>query len=176
FTLDAQVYTDFSSCFAFAEFEGHLYSWPFFQNTNLPSSIGISMNYKVNYSNDFNYSTNALGSFLCQKVPLGEESYFSWNLEANFIFLEASKVAKKNYYNFGPEAKLTLMVESRYVNFRCFSEFDYVFMQWIYHSKNFASIDFKILKNWSIGISDLFWCINGESFYNFISISTKMIL
>ncbi|MCR5698352.1 MAG: DUF3943 domain-containing protein, partial [Treponemataceae bacterium] len=46
FTLDAQVYTDFSSCFAFAEFEGHLYSWPFFQNTNLPSSIGISMNYK----------------------------------------------------------------------------------------------------------------------------------
>ncbi len=178
FSMDIQLFTDFGGVSGFMAIEGQLYSWPFFQNTRLPSSIGISLNYKVNLLEELSYSTNALGFFLCQKIPLNfsESGYFSWNFETNFIFLEASRISETNYYNFGPEAKIQFDLETSVLSARLFSEFDYVFFQRIYHSKTFFSLDFKIIKYFSIGISDLFFCINGSDFFNFCGINFKAVI
>ena len=188
FSVDGQLFTDFSDVAGYIAFEGALYSWPFFQNTNLPSSLGISLNYKANFFgeecfDELNYSTNALGFFLTQKIPF-DTNYFGWRAETNFIFLAASRIEGKNHYNFGPEAKIQLELETKLIRLRAFSELSAVFFQNIFYNKTSFSLDFKITKLFSLGFSDLFLCTistfpateNALSFSNHCSVNAKIIV
>lgn len=178
FTVDAMFMTNFyNSNTGYVEIDGALYSWPFFCNTDLPSSVGINLNYKVNYFDRLNYSTNAVGIFLRQKIPFNkdnvEKNYLWWNAEADFVFLETSKVDNVNYYNIGPEAKLEFGLETEKIAVRISGEFDYIFPQNVWHNKDFAGIDFKILPWLCVGVEDMLICTEGDV-RNFTSVGVKV--
>lgn len=175
FSLDAMLMTKFNETMGCVEIDGALYSWPFFCNTDLPASIGINLNYKVNYFDKLNYSTNAAGVFLRQQVPFDDsgKNYFWWNAEADFVFLETSKVDNVNYYNVGPEAKLEIGLETKRVAVRASGEFDYVFPQNVWHNKDFVSVDFKILSWLCVGVEDMLICTEGDV-RNFTSVGVKV--
>lgn len=167
--------TKFNETMGYVEIDGALYSWPFFCNTDLPASIGINFNYKVNYFDRLNYSTNAVGVFLRQQVPFDDsgKNYFWWNAEADFVFLETSKIDNVNYYNVGPETKLEIGLETERVAVRASSEFDYVFPQNVWHNKDFVSVDFKILSWLCVGVEDMLICTEGDV-RNFTSVGVKV--
>ena len=177
FTLDAMLLTNLYNTMGYVEINGALYSWPFFCNTELPSSIGINLNYRVNYFDRLNYSTNAAGIFLRQQIPFNENSvdknYFWWNVEADFVFLETSKVDNINFYNIGPEAKLEIGLETERIAVRASGEFDYVFPQNVWHNKDFIGVDFKILPWLCVGVEDLLICTEGD-IRNFTSVGVKV--
>ncbi|MCR4789496.1 MAG: DUF3943 domain-containing protein [Treponemataceae bacterium] len=175
FFLEMEVHTDFSNYYFNLDIDGSLYSHPFYTKHDLPSSLGIMLNYSVNYSNFFNYSTNALGFFLRQKIPFTDDKYyFSWDLETNFIFLQASKDENENYYNFGPEAKITFLLHSKSVRLKMYSEFDYVFLQKTFHSKSKIDFDYNVHENFSFGLSDTFIFIKGGTYLNLAGVNCKI--
>lgn len=176
FSVDAFLFTNIQETTGCIDINGSLYSWPFMLNTDLPSSLGITLNYKVNYFDQFNYSKSGTGFFVRQQIPFDrknpDKNFMWWNLEANFIFLEASKVVKTNYYNFGPEVRLDLGFELNRFTIRTYSEFDYSFPQNIWHNKSFCGIDFEILPWLYISVEDLVVC-KKDDIRNFTSIGVK---
>lgn len=177
FSADGIFYTSLVRTMGFFELDGALYSWPFFQNTDLPSTVGINFNYKMHYFDEFNYSTNGLGIFMCQQIPFGKENidakYFYWNLEADFVFLEASKQKNVNYYNCGPEFKVEVGLETDRVSVRAYGQMDFAFPQNVWHSRDFVSVDIKILDWLCVGVEDLLICKEGDV-RNFTSVGVKV--
>ena len=78
-----------------------------------------------------------------------------------------------NFYNIGPEAKLEIGLETERIAVRASGEFDYVFLQNVWHNKDFIGIDFKILPWLCVGVEDLLICTEGD-IRNFTSVGVKV--